>query len=137
MSEEIKSEEIVEETSTKTVIESSDDKVVENIKESSSDDSSDEKKTEGPAPRSEGRHQRGDSGHGQRMPRFRKKVCRFCYDKDAEIDYKDADVLIRFVTDRGKILPRRVTGTCAKHQRSLARAIKRARIIALLPFLEQ
>ena len=64
---------------------------------------------------------------------FRKKVCRFCANK-AKIDYKDADGLKRFTTERGKILPRRITGTCAKHQREVALAIKRARAIGLLPF---
>ena len=65
---------------------------------------------------------------------FKKKVCKFCMQK-LKIDYKDADTLRRFITERGKILPRRITGTCAKHQRALALAIKRARIIALLPFV--
>lgn len=65
---------------------------------------------------------------------FRKKVCRFCAQK-AKIDYKDADSLRRFTTERGKILPRRITGTCAKHQRRLALEIKRARAICLLPFV--
>jgi len=65
---------------------------------------------------------------------FKKKICKFCIQK-LKIDYKDADTLRRFITERGKILPRRITGTCAKHQRSLAVAIKRARIIALLPFV--
>ena len=65
---------------------------------------------------------------------FKKKVCKFCMQK-LKIDYKDADTLHRFITERGKILPRRITGTCAKHQRVLALAIKRARIIALLPFV--
>ena len=65
---------------------------------------------------------------------FKKKVCKFCIQK-LKIDYKDADTLRRFITERGKILPRRITGTCAKHQRALALAIKRARIIALLPFV--
>jgi len=69
--------------------------------------------------------------------KFRKKVCRFCHDKDLPLDYKRSDILERFITDRGKILPRRVTGTCAKHQRQVAREIKRARIIALLPFVEK
>jgi small subunit ribosomal protein S18 len=73
----------------------------------------------------------------QKLPRFKKKVCRFCHNKDMVIDYKRVDTLERFVTDRGKILPRRITGTCAKHQRALAREIKRARMIALLPFVEQ
>ena len=72
----------------------------------------------------------------QRVPRFKKKVCRFCHNKDIVIDYKKIDVLERFITDRGKILPRRITGTCAKHQRVLAQEIKRARMIALLPFVE-
>lgn len=71
----------------------------------------------------------------QRIPKFKKKVCRFCEDSNLAIDYKNPDLLVRFITDRGKILPRRITGTCAKHQRHLARAIKRARIIALLPFV--
>ena len=65
---------------------------------------------------------------------FKKKVCKFCIQK-LKIDYKDADTLRRFITERGKILPRRITGTCAKHQRGLALAIKRARMIALLPFV--
>jgi len=65
---------------------------------------------------------------------FRKKVCRFCAQK-AKIDYKDADGLRRFTTERGKILTRRITGTCAKHQRQLSLAIKRARAICLLPFV--
>ncbi|MDR2803588.1 MAG: 30S ribosomal protein S18 [Treponema sp.] len=65
---------------------------------------------------------------------FKKKVCKFCMQK-LKIDYKDADALRRFITERGKILPRRITGTCAKHQRALAEAIKRARTIALLPFV--
>jgi small subunit ribosomal protein S18 len=64
---------------------------------------------------------------------FRKKVCRFCTQKIVA-DYKDPDTLRRFVTDRGKILPSRITGTCAKHQRALAREIKRARVLAYLPY---
>lgn len=80
------------------------------------------------------RNQGGDKP--QRMPRFKRKVCRFCFEKDAKIDYKVVDTLERFITDRGKILPRRVTGTCSKHQREIAQAIKRARIIAILPFME-
>lgn len=74
---------------------------------------------------------------GQRLSRFKKKVCRFCHDKSYVIDYKRSDILENFITDRGKILPRRITGTCAKHQRDVAREIKRARIIALLPFVEK
>lgn len=64
----------------------------------------------------------------------RPKVCHFCVDKIEHVDYKEIEKLKKYVTDRGKIVPRRVTGTCAKHQRQLTRAIKRARIIALLPF---
>ncbi|MDR1785046.1 MAG: 30S ribosomal protein S18 [Spirochaetaceae bacterium] len=67
---------------------------------------------------------------------FRKRVCRFCAQK-AKIDYKDPDALRRFTTERGKILPRRMTGTCAKHQRRLAAEIKRARAICLLPFVSE
>lgn len=65
----------------------------------------------------------------------RKKVCSFCVDKVETIDYKDVARLRRFVSERAKILPRRVTGTCARHQRELTVAIKRARHIALLPFI--
>ena len=64
----------------------------------------------------------------------RKKVCAFCQEKLTEIDYKDVNRLKKFITEGGKILPRRMSGTCAAHQRLLATAIKRARIVALLPF---
>jgi small subunit ribosomal protein S18 len=64
----------------------------------------------------------------------RPRECAFCADKNSTIDYKLVDVLRRYVTDEGKIRPRRQTGVCAKHQRELARAVKRARHIALLPF---
>ena len=73
----------------------------------------------------------------EQRPRSRKpkkKVCAFCVDKVDYIDYKDVAKLRRYVSDRAKILPRRITGTCAKHQRQLTVAIKRARHIALLPF---
>lgn len=66
--------------------------------------------------------------------RPRRKVCAFCVDKADQIDYKDVAKLRRFTTERGKILPRRISGVCAKHQRKLTLAIKRARAIALLPF---
>ncbi|MBT8342185.1 MAG: 30S ribosomal protein S18 [Desulfatitalea sp.] len=65
----------------------------------------------------------------------RRKVCRFCADSKIIIDYKDARTLRYFITERGKIIPRRITGTCAKHQRALTLSIKRARAIALLPFV--
>lgn len=64
----------------------------------------------------------------------RKKVCRFCGDKEAVINYKDVKTLRNFVTERGKIIPRRIVGTCATHQRQLCEAIKQARHIALLPY---
>jgi small subunit ribosomal protein S18 len=66
--------------------------------------------------------------------RIGRRGCPFCSDKAVDIDYKDPQALTYFITDRGKIVPRRVSGTCAKHQRELAVAIKRARNIALLPF---
>lgn len=68
---------------------------------------------------------------------IRKKKCKFCLDSVTHIDYKDERHLRRFMTDRGKITPRRITGTCAKHQRMLAMAVKRARIIALVPFVRE
>ena len=64
----------------------------------------------------------------------RRKVCQFCADKVTEIDYQDASKLRKYVSERSKILPRRVTGTCAKHQRELTTAIKRARHLALMPY---
>lgn len=67
----------------------------------------------------------------------RRKVCSFCVDKVEGIDYKDVNKLRRYVTERGKILPRRISGNCAKHQRQLTIAIKRARNIALLPFTSE
>ena len=67
--------------------------------------------------------------------RPKKKVCIFCKNKNQLIDYKDVELLKKFIAPNGKISPRRVTGTCAKHQREVAVAIKRARIMALLPFI--
>ena len=64
----------------------------------------------------------------------KKKVCKFCVTGVDELDYKYSELLLRFVNDRGKIAPRRVSGTCAKHQRTLVKAIKRARYVALVPF---
>ena len=75
---------------------------------------------------------------GQRRGgRRRKKVCFFCANHIDHPDYKDTNLLGRFVSEKGKILPRRVTGTCAKHQRTLTSTIKRSRIMALLPFVVQ
>jgi small subunit ribosomal protein S18 len=76
----------------------------------------------------------GYQGRGRHKTFFKRKVCKFCI-KKATIDYKDSSGLKRFTTERGKIMPRRITGTCAKHQRELARAIKRARTLALLPYV--
>lgn len=76
--------------------------------------------------------------HNNEKPRDRKprrKVCAFCADKVEEIDYKDVAKLRRYLSERAKIVPRRVTGTCAKHQRQLTTAIKRARHLALLPYV--
>jgi len=70
----------------------------------------------------------------QRKLFSRKKVCRFCADKEMVIDYKDPKTLRNFVSERGKIIPRRIVGTCAAHQRQLCSAIKNARQIALLPY---
>ena len=70
----------------------------------------------------------------ERGRRPRRKVCSFCVDKVEEIDYKDVAKLRRYITERGKILPRRISGNCAKHQRQMTTAIKRARNVALLPF---
>ena len=78
---------------------------------------------------------RNDSPQRERRPK--KKVCMFCVDKVEHIDYKDAAKLRRFISERSKILPRRTTGTCAMHQRQLTMAIKRARQIALLPFVTE
>ncbi|MBN2626998.1 MAG: 30S ribosomal protein S18 [Spirochaetales bacterium] len=84
-----------------------------------------------------GGRDRGDrSSRGPKRTYFKKKVCKVCANK-LNLDYKDVDTLRRFTTERGKILPRRITGTCAKHQRKLSREIKRARAIALLPFVAQ
>ena len=77
------------------------------------------------------RENRAPRGAGRK----RKKVCQFCVDKCEHIDYKDAAKLRRFISERSKILPRRTTGTCAMHQRQLTVAIKRARQIALLPYV--
>ena len=71
-------------------------------------------------------------GNGMRR---RKKVCAYCFEEGKSIDYKDVASLKKFISERGKILPRRITGTCAKHQRELTVAIKRARQIALMPYV--
>lgn len=78
-------------------------------------------------------YDKGDKG-GRQGRKGRRKVCTFCVEKTDFIDYKDVAKLRRFTSERAKILPRRITGTCAKHQRELTTAIKRARQIALLPY---
>ena len=90
-----------------------------------------------PAPRGRGdRGPGGPGGPGGKKKFFyrRKRVCKFCVEKIEYIDYKDLKTLQQFIPERGKILPRRISGTCALHQRKLQSAIKRARIAALLPF---
>jgi small subunit ribosomal protein S18 len=78
----------------------------------------------------------GDKAQGQRRTLFRRrKVCKFCADKIDDINYKDVKLIGPFVPERGKILPRRISGTCAAHQRKLQTAIKRARQIALIPYV--
>ena len=88
--------------------------------------------------RGEGRGGEGRGGDGRggmrRCPGGRRKVCRFCADKTLHVDYKDVRTLGSFITEGGKIVPSRTSGNCAKHQRQLAVAIKRARVLALLPF---
>lgn len=79
-------------------------------------------------------YDKGDNRGNPRMRRTRRKVCTFCVDKVTDIDYKEVAKLRKFISERGKILPRRISGNCAKHQRQLTAAVKRARHIALLPF---
>jgi len=73
----------------------------------------------------------------ERGRRGKKRICSFCVDKAETVNYKDVPRLKKYITERGKILPRRISGNCAKHQRLLTTAIKRARIIALLPFVAE
>jgi small subunit ribosomal protein S18 len=74
-----------------------------------------------------------DQDSGRKKP-SRRRACKFCTDENLVIDYKNAGLLKYFITDRGKLVPRRLTGNCAKHQRAIARAVARARMIALMPF---
>ena len=75
-----------------------------------------------------------DSDYNPRFRKMRKKVCPLCADKNLVLDYKSAEQIRKFVNDKGKILPRRATGACAKHQRDITLAVKRARQIAVLPY---
>ena len=77
---------------------------------------------------------RGGGEGGGRRGFGRKKVCRFCADKNLKVDYKDQGQLKYFLTERGKIIPRRISGNCAKHQREVAVAVKRSRMLAILPY---
>ncbi len=81
------------------------------------------------------REQRSERASYKRYFSPKRKVCRFCLQKVRDIDYKNVELLKKFIPERGKIAPRRATGTCAFHQRKLSRAIKRARILGLLPFI--
>jgi small subunit ribosomal protein S18 len=96
---------------------------------------------EGDKPAARAKSAEGDAGRrpsrDDKRPRRggrRRKVCNFCVDKAKEVDYKDVAKLSKYITERGKILPRRVTGNCAKHQRQVTEAIKRARNVALMPY---
>lgn len=82
------------------------------------------------------RNNRNDDDFNPRFRKIRKKVCALCADKDLVIDYKDAEQLKKYINDKGKILPRRATGACAKHQRDITLAVKRARHIAVLPYTQ-
>lgn len=89
-----------------------------------------------PAPRERQQQQQQQDGMGGRRYYYRRKrVCRFCSEKIEYIDFKDVQLLQSYVPERGRILPRRITGTCAWHQRKLGTALKRARIAALIPFV--
>ncbi len=80
------------------------------------------------------RDERGGEEGGRGRGFGRRKVCRFCADKALKVDYKDQQALKYFLTERGKIIPRRISGNCAKHQREVATAVKRARMLAILPY---
>jgi small subunit ribosomal protein S18 len=83
-----------------------------------------------------GREERGDRPSYRKFFPPKRKFCRFCQRNVRTIDYKNVDILRKYVPERGKISPRRITGTCAYHQRKLAMAVKRARLMALLPYVE-
>ena len=79
----------------------------------------------------------GDEDYNPKFRKMRKKVCLLCTDKDFVLDYKNPDQLKKFINEKGKILPRRATGACAKHQRDITTAVKRARHIAVLPYTQE
>ena len=76
----------------------------------------------------------GEGRDDKKRPVGRRKMCKFCGDETIKIDYKDAGLLKYFITDRGKLVPRRISGNCAKHQREIAVAVNRARMLAIMPF---
>jgi small subunit ribosomal protein S18 len=76
----------------------------------------------------------GREDRDKKRPVGRRKMCKFCGDETIKIDYKDAGLLKYFITDRGKLVPRRISGNCAKHQREISTAVNRARMIAIMPF---
>ena len=82
------------------------------------------------------RNNNADNDYNPKFRKIRKKVCPLCADKNLVLDYKNADQIRKFVNDKGKILPRRTTGACAKHQRDITTAVKRARHIAILPYTQ-
>lgn len=86
--------------------------------------------------RKNNRNKNYDDDYNPRIRKQRKKVCPLCGDKNFVLDYKDYDIMKKFVNDKGKILPRRTTGACAKHQRDITLAVKRARQIAILPYTQ-
>ena len=85
----------------------------------------------------ERRKERGEKREKRERGPFRKKICRFCAEKVLTIDYKDLARLQKFITERGKMIPARISGACATHQRALARSIKQARFVALLPYMTE
>ncbi len=87
--------------------------------------------------RKNNRNNNSDDDFNPKFRKIRKKVCPLCADKNLILDYKNADQLKKFINDKGKILPRRATGACAKHQRDITTAVKRARQIAILPFTQE
>ena len=82
------------------------------------------------------RRNNGDEDFNPKFRKMRKKVCALCANKDLVLDYKNADQMKKYVNEKGKILPRRATGACAKHQRDITSAVKRARHIAILPYAQ-
>ena len=129
MSEEEIKEEITEEVKEEAVAEETAEAPAEASESDSSEENGGEK-----AERGDREGDRGDMRMRRRPVRRRRKVCAFCEDKNLLIDFKDVNTLKKYISERGKILPRRITGNCAKHQRAVTLAVKRARHVALLPY---